>query len=133
MKKTVVLCLALCLLATAAAGPVLAAKNYQRIVRLSGWVVDEEAGADHANEASKDAVLAKVEEGALLVFYTDKGEAYPIVDQEKALEKVGEPWDVIGALDDEENLNIGSYIEPRKEEDAPAEAAAEEAEEGSDG
>ena len=135
MRKTIVLCLALCMLAAAAAGPVLAANNYQRIVRLSGWVVDEEAGSDHANATSKDAILAKVEEGAALVFYTDKGEAYLIVDQEKAVAKVGEPWEVIGALDEDENLNVGSYIKPRKEE-APAEKGAEEegsAEEGAEG
>jgi hypothetical protein len=131
MRKTVVLCLALCLLAAAAIEPVLAGKGYQRIVRLSGWVVDEDAGADHANAASKDAVIAKVEEGVALVFYTDKGEAYPIVDQETALTKIGEPWDVIGSLDEDENLNIGSYIKPKKKAEPAAEAA--EAAEGSEG
>lgn len=131
MRKTLVFCLALCLLAVAAAGPVLAAKNYQHIMRLSGWVVDEESGAKHANEASKDAVLAKVEDGATLVFYTDKGDVYTIVDQEKAIEKVGEPWEVIGALDDDNNLNVGSYIKPRKKE-APAEEEGAESAEGAD-
>ena len=126
MRKTVVLCLALCLLAAVAAEPVLAAKGYQRIVRLSGWVVDEESGDKHANETSKDAILAKVEEGATLIFYTDKGEAYPIIDQEKALTKIGEPWDVIGALDEDENLNIGSYIKPKKKDAPAAEPAAAE-------
>jgi len=112
MKKSLVLCLAVCLLAVAVMGPVLA-KSPARVVRLSGWVVDKEGGVEHANAASKDAVLAKAEEGAPLVFYTDKGEVYPIADQEAALAKVGEPWDVLGMIDDKELLSIGSFMKPK--------------------
>ena len=125
MKKSLVLCLALCLLAVAVVSPALA-RSPKRVARLSGWVVDEQGGAEHANAASKDLVLAKVEEGIPLVFYTDKGEVFPIADQKGALAKVGEPWDVIGMIDGEGLLSIGSFIKPKKPpEDAPEQGEAE--------
>jgi hypothetical protein len=124
MKKSLVLCLVLSLLAVAVVSPVLA-KTPKRVARLSGWVVDEEGGAERANAASKDLVLAKAEEGIPLVFYTDKGEAYPIADQKAALSKVGEPWDVIGMIDGDGLLAIGSFIKPKdKAATAPEEEEA---------
>jgi hypothetical protein len=125
MKRLVIPALALSLVLVTVIAPALATTPAKRLVRLSGWVVDEEAGADHANEASKATVLAKAEEGVPLAFYTTKGDLYKLRDQEKALEHVGEQWDVIGSLDDEGNLSVGSYIKPRKPPQPDAEGGSE--------
>jgi len=123
MKKSVVICLALGLLAAVAAAPAVEAKTLQRVIRLTGWIVDEDSGADHANAESKEAVLAKAADGEALVFYASTGETYMITNQEKALLKVGEQWDVFGMLDEDGNLSVGSYAKPKKK--APAATDAE--------
>ena len=74
MKRLMCTALVLGLLAAALMLPVLAADEPKRLVRLSGWVVDEDGGAKHANVESKEVVLAKVEEGVMLVFFTTKRE-----------------------------------------------------------
>jgi hypothetical protein len=124
MKKLVILACALGVLATLAIVPAFAQDAPQRIVRLSGWIVDEKTGADHANAESKAAVLAKATEGEALVFYTTEGETYPLVNQEKALAKVGQRWDVIGSVDSDGNLKVGTYIEPRPPKKAAPQAGA---------
>jgi hypothetical protein len=86
------------------------------VMRLHGWVVDDGTGSRHANAESKDAVLASHEEGVPLVFVAEDGTTYLIVDQEGAIERVGQAWDVIATLRPNGNLNIGSYIQPKKKQ-----------------
>jgi hypothetical protein len=85
-----------------------------KLVRLEGWVVDERNAKQHANAESKDAVIKAQEEGAVLVFFTAKSEAYEIIDQEKALDHVGQKWVILGQLNPDGKLNIGSYIDMAK-------------------
>jgi hypothetical protein len=126
MKKLTILALALGLLAIAAASPAPAQSQPQRVVRLSGWVVDEHSGAKHANAESKEAVLAKATKGVALVLHTTKGETYPLFNQEEALEKVGQRWDVIGAINADGVLKVGTYFEPRPPKAPPQTEATEE-------
>lgn len=135
MRKSVLLALTAGLVFLVALPAV--AEEPPRIVRLQGWIVDEESGEKHANTESKDLVLQKQEEGVPLVFMTNKGAIHALADQEKALEKVGSEWVIIGRLDPDGTLTVGSFIPPKKkvkkapaEEEAGAEAAAEATEEG---
>jgi hypothetical protein len=117
MNKKLILTFALGLI-VALTLPVMA-QNRARLIRLEGWVVDEPSGAKHANAASKDAVIKAQEEGAMLVFLSSKGDIYEITGQEAALERVGQNWIILGKLDEDGNLTIGSYIDPAKRKGPP--------------
>ncbi len=114
MKKKILLSLVAVML-VALASPLMAqTADKPKLVRLEGWVVDEAAAEQHANAESKDAVIKAQAEGALLVFITTKGDEYEIGDQEKALDHVGQKWVIIGQLDPDGKLHIGSYIDMSK-------------------
>jgi hypothetical protein len=103
--------------------PVMA-QELSRLKRLEGWIVDEPSGAKHANAESKEAVIEAHANGALLVFVSKQGDIYEIVGQEAALENVGRNWIVLGVVDPEGKLTIGSFIDPskrKKPEPKPAE------------
>lgn len=85
-----------------------------RVVRLEGWVVDEQNAKQHANVESKDAVIKAQEEGVPLIFFTTTSEVYELTDQEKALDHVGQKWVILGQLDPEGKLTVGSYIDMSK-------------------
>ena len=99
-----------------------------RLVRVAGWIVDEESGEAHANAESKDAILAKQEEGAVLVFFTSSGETYSLTDQETAWANVGQKWDAMGKLDADKNLTVAKFMRPRVKKPAPEPEESAEAE-----
>jgi len=99
------------------------AQDVAKLVRLEGWVVDEPSGAKHANIDSKDAVLEAREKGALLVFVSKAGDIYDLNEQEAALEHVGQNWIVLGKIDPNGKLTIGSYIDPSKRKGPPPKPA----------
>lgn len=81
------------------------------LVRLKGWVVDEEGGAEHANAASLDLVKAAHDAGKTLVFVTNDRKVYTISNPDRAIEHAGKEVTIIGKLDGEE-LTIGSALTP---------------------
>ena len=126
MKTRLVTTVALGAFLALALFPALAAGEAVRLVRVNGWIVDEEAGEKHANAESKDAILAKQEEGAVLVFLTSDGQVYSLTDQETAWAHVGEKWDALGKLDADGNLTVGKFMKPRVKKPEPdGEAGAE--------
>jgi hypothetical protein len=114
MKKKILLSLVAVML-VALASPLMAQDTERpRLVRLEGWVVDEAQPKEHANAESKDAVLEAQTNGVLLVFYSTKGDVHPLTDQEKALDHVGQKWVILGQLDPDGTLRVGSYIDMSK-------------------
>jgi hypothetical protein len=128
MKRRFVTTVALGALLAIALIPVLADDPPARLVRISGWIVDEESGEAHANAESKDAILAKQEEGAVLVFFTTKGDIYGLTDQETAWAHVGQKWDALGKLDADGNLTVGKFMRPRVKKPQAASEGEDEAE-----
>jgi hypothetical protein len=124
MNKKLILTLALGLL-LALTMPVMAQElaKVSKLVRLEGWVVDEPAGAKHANLDSKAAVLEAHENGATLVFVSKAGDIYDMDEQETALEHVGQNWIILGKLDPNGKLKVGSYIDPSKRKGPPPKPA----------
>jgi hypothetical protein len=114
MKNKILSFLVVALLVMAVLPALAQVTDKPRLVRLEGWVVDEPAAKQHANVESKDAVLEAQANGAPLVFYTVKGETYSLTDQEKALEHVGQKWVILGKLDPDGNLTVGSFIDMAK-------------------
>jgi hypothetical protein len=101
------------------------AQETTMLKRLEGWIVDEPSGAKHANADSKEAVIEAHAKGALLVFVSKQGDIYELTEQEAALENVGQNWIVIGKIDPEGKLTIGSYIDPSKRKGPPPKPAEE--------
>ena len=87
--------------------PTLAAPA--RLVRLDGWVVDQWCGKKNANGDGAGCVIECHEKGAPLVFASDDGKTYTIVDQDGALDQVGVHVKIFGTIDSEGNLSVGSY------------------------
>ena len=126
MMKKLILTIALSLivaLAMPALAQDLSKAGAAKLIRLEGWVVDESSGAKHANADSKEAVLKSQEEGSLLVFASSKGDIYELNEQEAALERVGQNWIILGKLDPDGKLTIGSYIDPSKRKGPPPKPA----------
>lgn len=103
-------------------------RNPGKIVRLKGWVVDDHCGRAATNVEAAPQVGKCYEAGWPLIFWAGEGKFYPIVDQEAALERVGREWSVLGSLDDDGNLRIGSWIDPERPRSAEAPPAAAEVE-----
>jgi ABC-type phosphate/phosphonate transport system substrate-binding protein len=114
MKKKILLSLVAVMLVALALPLMAQTADKPRLVRLEGWVVDEAAAKQHANAESKDAVIEAQANGAALVFFTTKSEVYELTDQEKALENVGQKWVILGQLDPDGKLHVGSYIDMSK-------------------
>jgi hypothetical protein len=114
MKKKILLSL-VAVMIVALVSPLMAqTADKPRLVRLEGWVVDEAQAEQHANAESKDAVIEAQANGAMLVFYTTKGDVHSLTDQEKALDHVGQKWVILGQLDPDGALRVGSYIDISK-------------------
>jgi hypothetical protein len=123
MKNKLIMTFALGLLVVLSVPSV--AQEYMTVKRLEGWIVDEPSGAKHANADSKEAVIEAYENGSLLVFVSKKGDIYELTEQEAALENVGQNWIVIGKLDKDGKLTIGSFIDPSKRKSATPKPAEE--------
>lgn len=114
MKKKILLSVIAVMLVVLASPLMAQPADKPKLVRLEGWVVDAAAAKEHANAESKDAVLEAQANGAMLVFFTTKNEEYEISDQEKALDHVGQKWVILGQLDPDGKLHVGSYIDMSK-------------------
>ena len=109
-----VLGLAVALVSTAVAGPA-------HLVRLKGWVVDEPGGRDHANAESAELIAAAHEEGVPLVFVASDDTLYPIKNPDTVVEYAGKEITVIGTVNDERELKIGSVMSEGDRVAPPAE------------
>ncbi len=120
MKRTMILALALALLA----GPVLA--GAARLVRVEGYVVDSWCGKANANDQGADCVVECNKKGADLVFYTSKGKIYDLADQKDALGHIGQKMVILGTVDSEGSLKVGSWkpaTKPATAEEKPVEGS----------
>ena len=80
-----------------------------RLVRMEGWVVDQWCGKKNANVDGAGCVIECHDKGAPLVFATDDGKTYTIVDQDGAVEQVGVHVKIFGTINSEGDLSVGSY------------------------
>ncbi|HKQ61979.1 MAG TPA: hypothetical protein VJS92_11865 [Candidatus Polarisedimenticolaceae bacterium] len=120
MSKRSILALAACL---ALAGATAVQAEGGRLVRMEGWVVDEWCNKANANAEGKSCVLDCHGKGAALVFFSD-GKVYHMSeqDQTKALDQVGKKVAVVGSLGDDGVLKVGSFGEPKKPKETPAQS-----------
>ena len=112
MKILTVLTLMLCLLL---ANVALAQHGPPRLIRAEGYVVDEVTLQESANAKSKKVVLKQHSQGAKLVFCTDEGVIYQLIDQTAALERVGRKYAVMGSLTPRKELTVNRWQELPKE------------------
>lgn len=110
--------------ATLALPAVADPRNPGKIVRLKGWVVDDHCGRAATNAEAAAQVHKCHEAGWPLIFWAGEGKFYPIVDQEAALERVGREWSILGSLDNDGKLQIGSWIDPERPRGVEAPSAA---------
>ena len=108
MKRTMTLALALVLVA----GPVLA--GAMRLVRVEGYVVDSWCGKANANDQGANCVVECNKKGADLVFHTSEGKTYELADQKDAQGHIGQKMVILGSVDSEGSLKVGSWSPAKK-------------------
>lgn len=119
MKQRFVLAFAVCLACATMAA--LAGPPVLRMVNIEGWVVDEYCGAKNANADGADCVRECHKKGSELVFATDEGDVYKMDKQSEALEHVGEKIRIMGSIDEEDFLRVGTFLRLKPKEDAKEE------------
>jgi len=108
--KRILICFVLVLVAFPAAA------HKGMLVRLQGWIVDSRCGAKNAHEDRAEDTLACHKDGAKLIFLAKDGKTYDILDQERAVEHIGQEVNVFGTVDGAMMLTVGRYIGREKKE-----------------
>ncbi len=128
LTRTTIVVLALLATTAAVAGEIAPRVPAGKIVRLTGYVVDEQCRKPHT--ADSPCGVDQAAPNAKLMFLDTKGELYLIQDQEKAVDHVGREISVFGLVRGDAQLwllEVTRYIDPEGDAIA-AQRAAEEAE-----
>lgn len=81
-----------------------------RLTRLTGWVVDDEAGKNHANDQSAAEIRKAFERGIKIVFYNPEKDSYhELSDPEAALQFAGKKMMILANQDRKGKLTVGNW------------------------